>query len=207
MENVCKWIMKWITFFNLLHAQKQSMISDIATTGDIQIWKTDVDTSDDESSVASVQFVEQEIPSNLDLNEHLQLHLQHFLNIINLESTVIHNLSTNRFLISKPTASAMNSNFLHPGIYRSIAAVHTFDEIARLLNVIMDWRSLLENARRNNPYVDRSFRRFASFPSGTPELLVENAFSRLVSNLSSALSKDCEVGLPIKYAIGGCLAG
>ena len=156
-------------------SQKQRMISDIATTGDIQIWKTDVDTSDDESSVASVQFVEQEIPSNLDLNEHLILHYQHFLTLLSLESTVIETLPTNRFLISEPTASAMNSNFLHPGIYRSIVAVNNFDEIARLLNVTVDWRSLLENARRNDPWIDRSFRNFASLAIGTPELFVEDA--------------------------------
>jgi hypothetical protein len=194
-------------FTLIIGEQNQSMISDIATTGDIQIWKTDVDTSDDESSVASVQFVEQEIPSDLDLNQHLQLHLEHFQNLINLESTRVHRLPTNRFLISKPTASAMNSNFLHPGIYRSIVAVTSYDEIAQLLNVTVDWRSLLEDARINHPLVDIFFRRFASLPSGTPELLVENAFSNLVSNLSCALSKDCHAGPPVKYAIGGCLAG
>jgi hypothetical protein len=124
-----------------------------------------------------------------------------------LESTVIQNLPTNRFLISKPTASAMNSNFLHPGIYRSIVAVHTFDEIARLLNLTVDWRSLLENARRNDPWIDRSFRNFALLAVGTPELLVEAAFSNFVVILSGALSRDCHPSPPIKYAIGGCLAG
>jgi hypothetical protein len=90
----------------------------------------------------------------------------------------------------------MNSNYLRPGINSSIVGVRDYDKLALILDVTIDWRRLLADAPRND-HIDRSLISFASLKSGTIESPMERTFSHVVSSLSCALSKHCQLDMPL----------
>jgi hypothetical protein len=113
-----------------------------------------------------------------------------------------------RLLITRPTASGMDSRLLHPSTYRDLPSISTIDELAKALNV-PDWKERTEALRTHRfwPVVEIALQQFRRTPLDRDETVVNSNFSSLVRNLGCALNLICNPDSQRSFGVGGILAG
>jgi hypothetical protein len=113
-----------------------------------------------------------------------------------------------RLLITRPTASGMDSRVLHPSTYRDLPSIPTINELAKALNV-PDWKEKTKALRKHTlwPVVERALRDFRTTPLDKDETVINSNFSSLMRILGYALDLTCNPDSQRSFGVGGILAG
>lgn len=195
----------------------------MATTELYEIWSgpfngfgdTESDYSEESDMNEEELFEDDAIPT-YSMEEHRRLNLDSFrqsrvssVPLVLGQSGYVEGVM--RFEIVSPTASQLNSNWLHPALHRYIRGIDSLDTLATSLGLDTSSNVMQDriNTALTDPTIETVLGNLTDLHEDTKEFLIESHYVAVVNSIISALSSCCIVARNrYKYSVGGlCVDG